>query len=108
MQRHGRLHQVLGHALHVFVEPLEVSREEGEVDGVQRHGLWQADGECGEPALQTRVDLEGACCGIHTRHQLCVTDVLRGELCEIVHVLVLQVLAQQGDGTLRVVGIDLG
>mmetsp|Transcript_18178 Transcript_18178/g.40327 ORF Transcript_18178/g.40327 Transcript_18178/m.40327 type:complete len:345 (-) Transcript_18178:1348-2382(-) len=108
VQRHRTPHQVARHALHLLVELLEVAREEGEVDGVQGHGLGQANGEGGEPALQSGVDLKAARGGVHARHQLRAADVLDRQLGQVVLVLVLQVLAQQGDGGLRIVGVHLG
>lgn len=73
---------------------------------MEGHSLRQSDSESGEPPLQSGIDLEGAGRGVHAGHELCIADVLLCELRQVVHVLVLQMLSQQGNGALRVVRVN--
>eukprot|EP00968_Pinguiococcus_pyrenoidosus_P017453 scaffold1741_cov262-Pinguiococcus_pyrenoidosus.AAC.6 len=82
-----RLDHVVLKALDVFGEVLQVPAQQRLVDGQQRHGARQPDGERGEPALQTRVDGETSRSGIEARDYLRVDDASQRELLHVVHVL---------------------
>jgi hypothetical protein len=53
----------------------DVKRRKHEIFPQQgRHLAWKADGKGGEVALQSRVDGEAACRGVHARDVLAVVD----------------------------------
>ena len=87
-------YHVLGDHLHILVESLQMPGEEGEIDGVQRHGLGETNGKGGEPSLQSRIDFERAGRGVHASDQLGVANVLHGQFEHIIHVFVFQLLSK--------------
>ena len=108
VQQQRAAQQRLAAALHVLVEGLEVSLEEGAEDGVQARRAGEADGQREEVALQARVYDEGAGGRVERAHELRVLDVLEAQLGAVVPVAVVQQLAHDGDGRLRVVLVDEG
>ena len=104
----GRLHHLLALLLHVGVEVLEVAREERVVDGVERLGRGEANGEGGEEALQARVDDKGARGRVHRREVLRVHQHLLGQLVQVVDMAVPHVLAHERDVGRRVVLVEGG
>lgn len=78
------------------------------VDGEERGLLGEGNAESPEVSLQSGVDDEGPGGRIEAGQVLGVVDVFQLHLGPVVPVLIVHVLAEQSDGGLRVVWIQLG
>eukprot|EP00966_Prymnesium_polylepis_P296669 6853557-Prymnesium_polylepis.2 len=86
VQLQRALYDLLALALDVLAKGAQVATEEGRVDGVERLGRREADGERREEALQPRVDDEGAGGRVHRGEILRVEQHLLRELVQVVNV----------------------
>ena len=82
--------------------------QEGTKDGEKRSLLRELNRTKEEVALQTWIDDEGTSSGIHRCDVHSALDLLNCELCTIVPMLVVFVLANEGDSTLGVIRIKSG
>mmetsp|Transcript_8831 Transcript_8831/g.21457 ORF Transcript_8831/g.21457 Transcript_8831/m.21457 type:complete len:222 (-) Transcript_8831:4646-5311(-) len=90
------------------VKLLQVTLEESAEDCHESLTAGEANGKHHEVPLEAGVDDKGAAGGVHGAHKLNVLDDAELQLCHVIPVLIVHVLAKQRDGVLRLVGIQLG
>ena len=94
------------HWLREFVL-LKMLQQDVAVDRVQSVDAGEAHGEHAEVALQTTVDGEAAGRRVHARHVLRVVHLFQGQLCAVVPMAVVEVLADECVGLYGEVLVDL-
>ena len=85
----------------------EMLQQDVAVDCVQSVDAGEAHGEHAEVALQTTVDGEAAGRRVHARHVLRVVHLFQGQLCAVVPMAVVEVLADECVGLYGEVLVDL-
>lgn len=108
VQLQGSLDHDGNQLLHRRLILAEVLVEEGTEDGKERLRLGELDSAQEEVTLQARVNRERTGSGVHGSAVHGALDLLDGELCAIIPMLVVLVLTHEGDGRLGVVLIEGG
>ena len=87
------------------LELAEMLTQEGVVDREDRSLLRETDGGNPEVTLQTWVHEEGTSSGVHTGNEEGVLDLLKGQLCLVIPMVVVLELSNESNSTLCVIGI---
>jgi hypothetical protein len=106
MQAEGCLDHEWYQLLHIALITREVLAEEGTEDSEERLLFRELDGTEEEVTLETWVDHERTGSGVHGSHVHGALDLLDGELCPVVPMLVIFMLTHKSDGTLSIVLVE--
>ena len=107
VQLKGRLDDGGSLLLQARLELFQVTSEESRIDGEERLVVGERDTDNPEMTLITRVHVERPGARVHRSHVLAIGDVLDGELGNIVPMLVILVLSQEGDRALGIIRVQL-
>ena len=80
--------------LHLGLEVLQVTLQEGVVDDEERLIIGHVDGNQPEMSLISGVHIEGTCRRVHTGQMLTVDDLLDGQFSDVIPMLVIGVLSE--------------